>query len=66
MSVLAVGALLLLMSSCKKDCTCTITYSDKTKETFTEFPENYNAKNCKQLADQLAKMTDVGETVSCK
>ena len=52
--VLAVASLLVLMSSCKKDCTCTAQYSDGDKETFTEFPDNYNAKNCKDLGSMIS------------
>ena len=61
--VLAVASLLVLMSSCKKECTCTEKSSDGETWTGTEFPENYNAKNCKELGSM---MSGNGYTVNCK
>ncbi|MBD5396755.1 hypothetical protein HDR62_01230 [bacterium] len=61
--VLAVASLLALMTSCKKDCVCT--EKDTDGETYTEtiFPENYNAKNCKELGSMLS---GDGIVVNCK
>ncbi len=63
MSVLAAASLLMLMTSCKKDCVCT--EKDYDGETYTEtiFPENYNAKNCKELGSMLS---GDGVVVNCK
>lgn len=64
LGVLAVAGLLVLMSSCKKECTCTEKSSDsKETYTFTEYPENYNAKSCKELASM---MSGEGYVYSCK
>ena len=51
------------MTSCKKDCVCT--EKDTDGETYTEtiFPENYNAKNCKELGSMLS---GDGIVVNCK
>lgn len=54
MGIIAIASLVGLMSSCKKECTCTAQYSDGDKATFTEFPDNYNAKNCKDLANMMS------------
>ena len=60
--VLALASLLVLMTSCKKECTCTIQDEDGDKYTISEFPENYNAKNCKDLGSM---MTGGGVLVKC-
>ena len=53
--VLAVASLLVLMSSCKKECVCTETDSDGDTYTAFVFPDNYDVKNCKELSNKLNK-----------
>ena len=54
MGALAIASLVVLMSSCTKSCTCTFQDSEGDKWIETEFPENYNAKNCKDLGSMLS------------
>lgn len=61
--VFVAAGLLMLMSSCTKSCTCTFQDSDGDKWTETEFPENYNAKNCKDLSSMIS---GDGLLVKCK
>lgn len=63
LGLLAIGSMLALTTSCKKECTCTQTFSNGYKETSTQFPENYNAKNCKELSTM---MSGNGILVDCK
>lgn len=63
MGALAIASLVALMSSCTKSCTCTSQDSDGDKWVGTEFPENYNAKNCKDLGTMLS---GDGYIVKCK
>lgn len=61
--VIVLSSLVVLMSSCTKECTCRIKYSDGDKYITSEFPENYNVKSCKELGQM---MSGDGRTVSCK
>ena len=61
--VLAVASLLALMTSCKKECTCSAKDIYGNTEVFTEFPENYNAKNCSELGRMAS---GAGQVVDCK
>lgn len=74
--VLAVASLLVLMSSCKKDCTCTATYTkaaaadeDSDVYMFAEYPENYGVSNCKELTNKIEKKyfdSDYYKDITCK
>lgn len=62
LGVLAIGMLLALTTSCKKECTCTAKDMYGNKEVFTEFPENYNTKNCSELGRMVSGS---GVSVTC-
>ena len=73
--LLAVASLLVLMSSCRKDCTCTATYTkaaaaDEEGDVymFAEYPENYGVSNCKELTKKLEKNYDEDyfKDITCK
>lgn len=64
MSIIAIASLVTLLTSCKKECTCTEKSSDsKETYTFTEFPDNYNAKSCSELGKM---MSGEGYVYNCK
>ena len=76
MGVLAIASLAALMSSCKKDCTCTITYTkaaaadrDSDVYMFQDYPANYDADNCKDLTKKLEREyadSDYYKDITCK
>ena len=76
MGVLAIASLVALMSSCKKDCTCTATYTkaaaadrDSDVYMFQDYPANYDAENCKDLTKKLEKEyadSDYYKDITCK